>query len=323
VKSARYSPDASLVSHKHNHFSVVAVDDAALWAGEMLRPLTVCLSDTHRLKLNFQLAPFTGNECMLGLGSFRHGNRHYRQWGGAMNQSCCSPVQLEWLRLGFRLHRLFTNLDLGENAMQLNQSDSTFRSIFEQTKSIYSNVCHNITFIDATHSPEKPESDLDNANIKFDEILKFTDKTVSSSDGYPVADADGFTINFIHAGTPASAIFLKSSAAGITESESPHIYWLIQTLFLHHELMHAQDLKLGKNFNLANRTVDLVKAEVYADVKTLRFFDDLRKHGGEPFRNMYATGILGREKSPIYTRIYNGIIKTFPQAKLRAWASQV
>jgi len=205
--------------------------------------------------------------------------------------------------------------------MQLNESDSTFRSIFEQIKSIYSNVCQNITFIDPTHSPEKPESDLVNANIKFDEVLRFTDKTVSSNDGYPAADADGFTINFIRGGNPASAIFLKSSAAGITENDSPDLYWLIQTLFLHHELMHAQDLKLGKNFNLANKTVDLVKAEVYADVKTLRFFDNFRKDGGEPFRNMYATGILGREKSPIYTRIFNGIIKTFPQARLRAWAS--
>lgn len=85
--------------------------------------------------------------------------------------------------------------------------------------------------------------------------------------------------------------------------------------------MHAKDLKIDRNFSLPDRRVDLVKAETYADISTLRFFVKHQKSGADVFRSLYAAGILGRAKTPIYTRIFNGITKSFPEAQLKAWAS--
>lgn len=197
------------------------------------------------------------------------------------------------------------------------------KSIFEKIANDHISICQHVNFVDSILTARTAESDLVNANIEFDEILAFTDNSFKSatSAGYTMNNAGAFTVNFSHLDTPQSAIFLNSTALSITEESHESLFWSVQTLFLYHELMHAQDLKLGRNFNLDKRTVDLVSAEVYADVKTLRFFDSFKKDGGDLFRNMYAAGIIGRETTPIYTRIFNGITKVFPKAQLQAWAS--
>lgn len=197
------------------------------------------------------------------------------------------------------------------------------KSVFDQIKNDHRSLCENINFIETIASTRTAESDLEHSNIEFDEVLKFTDDSFKSatSEGYTMANAGAYTVNFLYRGAPKSAIFLNSTALGINKESHETIFWSVQTLFLYHELMHVQDLKNGKNFDIQGRTVDLVKAEIYADVKTLRYFDNLKKDGGDFFRNMYAAGIIGREKSPIYTRIFNGITKVIPKAQLQAWAS--
>ncbi len=204
------------------------------------------------------------------------------------------------------------------------QQDSVqvVKSLFEQIKNNHTSICQHINFIDTILPTRTPESDLESANIEFDEVLRFTDDSFKSvtSEGYTMSNAGAFTVNFLHQDVPQSAIFLNSTAYGITEDSHGSMFWSVQTLFLCHELMHAQDLKLGRNFDLQKLTVDLVKAEVYADIKTLRFFDSFKKDGGDFFRNMYAAGIVGREKTPIYTRIFNGITKVIPRAQLQAWS---
>ena len=206
--------------------------------------------------------------------------------------------------------------------MQQPDNKSIAKSIFEKIKTDNSSICEHVNFIDSILPTRTPESDLTNAKIEFDEILAFTDASCNSAsdEGYTMSNAGAFTINFSLRDVPQSAIFLNSSALGVTESSHEALFWAVQTLFLYHELMHAQDLKLSRNFNIQERTVDLVKAEVYADVKTLRFFDNNKTDGGDLYRNLYAAGIIGREKSPIYTRIFNGITKVFPKAQILAWA---
>lgn len=206
--------------------------------------------------------------------------------------------------------------------MQNQETVQVVKTVFEYVLQHYSDLGAQVISIDEIKQDRTPETDLESAGIKYDEILKFTDKQfVSAIDaGYTMDNAGAYTINFLQSGLPKSAVFLNSSAYGITESSNPSLFWPVQTLFLHHELMHAQDLKQCRNFDLENRTVNLVAAEVYADTRTLRFFDNMKKSGGDFYRNLYAAGIFGREQSPVYARIFKGITKVFPRAQLQAWS---
>lgn len=207
--------------------------------------------------------------------------------------------------------------------MQSHSEPSAMKALFEQIKETNFEICKHINFIDITVLNRTPEADLESAGIKYDSIMRFTDDSIKSLEdgGYTTASADGYTVNFLLDDAPQSAIFLGSTPSGISEEKCESLFWTLQILFLYHELMHAKDLKIEKNFNLPARKVDLVKAEVYADVSTLRFFVKHQKSGADVLRNLYAAGILGRSKTPIYIRIFNGITKSFPEAQLKAWAS--
>lgn len=207
--------------------------------------------------------------------------------------------------------------------MQSQSQTVLVKSIFDLIADANKETCNNISFIGIENYNLSPEETLTSAGIEFDKVLRFTDDSIPgvTESGYTMASAGGFTVNFLKAGLPASAIFLSSRPAGIAEEDNGALFWAIQALYLHHELMHAKDLKIERNFNISKGKVNLVKAEVYADVKTLKYFDELAKSGGDFFRNLYAAGIIGRAKTPIYTKIYNGIKKIIPEARLKAWAS--
>jgi hypothetical protein len=206
--------------------------------------------------------------------------------------------------------------------MQNQENEPVVKSIFKKVEEQYLHLDARVIFIDGIKQDRTPESDLRDAGINYDEVLRFRDKSFESAQdaGYTMDNAGAYTINFLEAGSPKSAIFLNSYAYGIKEAEAPLLFWPIQTLLLHHELMHAQDLNQGRNFDLKARTVNLVNAEVYADTRTLRFFDNMKKVGGDVYRNLYAAGIFGREQSPIYVRIFKGITEIFPRAQLQAWS---
>lgn len=210
-----------------------------------------------------------------------------------------------------------------EIVLQENAQTEAVKAVYEIVLQMHSETCSTISIVDLSNFSLTPEEILEKSNIDFDRVLKFTDSSIAGLTelGYTVERAQGLTLHFVKDDVPQSAIFLGSAPAGIREEDNSALFWTLQTIFLHHELMHAKDLQIGKNFNIASLTTDLVKAEVYADVKTLRFFDDMSQAGGDFFRNIYAAGILGRQKTPIYTRIFNGIKKTFPESRLRAWAS--
>lgn len=207
--------------------------------------------------------------------------------------------------------------------MQSRSEPSVMKAVFDQLKEAHLDICKHINFIDITAPREGAEADLENAGIKYDSVLRFTDDSIKSlaDGGYTMATAGGYTVNFLLNETPQSAIFLDSAPYGFSAQNEESLYWAIQIMFLYHELMHAKDLKTERNFNLSERRVDLIKAEIYADVSTLRFFVKHLKSGTNVFRDLYAAGILGRAKTPIYTRILNGITKSFPEAQLKAWAS--
>ena len=204
----------------------------------------------------------------------------------------------------------------------LEQSLET-KDIFYAISNFYPELNVSIRFISKQSFSKTPEENLLEAGIEFDSILRFKDQSIQSleDNGYTMVNAGGFATNYVRNGTVGTAVFLGQEPAGVTEAEAPNIYWALQTILLHHELMHAKDLYLQKNFDSSDMSVNLVKAEIYADVATLRFFEKHKKSGGDTYRNLYAAGILGRESTGIYKQIFKGITKSFPEVQLRAWAS--
>ncbi|MGE1530867.1 hypothetical protein [Pseudomonas putida] len=204
----------------------------------------------------------------------------------------------------------------------LEQSLET-KDLFYAVSNFYPELNVSIRFIGQNSFSRTPEENLQEAGIEFDSVLRFKDQSIQSleDNGYTMANAGGFATNYVRNGTVGTAVFLGQEPAGVTEAEAPNIYWALQTILLHHELMHAKDLYLQKNFNSSSMSVNLVKAEIYADVTTLRFFEKHKKAGGDTYRNLYAAGILGRESTGIYKQIFKGITKSFPEVQLRAWAS--
>lgn len=197
------------------------------------------------------------------------------------------------------------------------------RAIFDAVASMHPELNIQISFIDSGSFIKSPEEALQQSGIDFDYVLRFQDAEIHSltEGGYTMSNAGGFATNYVSNGIVGTGIFLDESPYGIFEAEAPNIYWALQTVLLHHELMHAKDLYLQKNFNIQNMTVSLIKAEVYADVTTLRFFEKQKNNGGDVYRNLYAAGIIGREDTPIYRKIFKSITKIFPEIQLRAWAS--
>lgn len=203
-------------------------------------------------------------------------------------------------------------------------SQNPHKAAFELLKEANSRICADIIFESDLKADTPPELLLDKSNIEHSEVLRFVDPSIRNAfeEGYTGASAGGLTIHYMSDGVARSAIFLSDEPFDLKETEHSAAYWAVQTIMMHHELMHAKDLMLRKNFDLEKREVNLVKAEIYADVTTLRFFHSLQKDGGDIYRDLYAAGILGRKSTPIYKRIFNGITKSFPEAQIKAWASR-
>lgn len=197
------------------------------------------------------------------------------------------------------------------------------KNIFDAVSTLYPELNVSVRIIDQSSFLKTAEENLQEAGVIFDSILRFNDPSIKNlkDTGYTMINAGGFATNYIKDNLVGTSVFLSQEPLGIKETDSPSIYWALQTIILYHELMHAKDLQLQKNFNRSTMTVNLVKAEIYADTKTLRFFENHKKAGGDTYRNLYAAGILGRENAGIYKQIFNGITKSFPKAQLQAWAS--
>jgi hypothetical protein len=166
------------------------------------------------------------------------------------------------------------------------------------------------------------ENLLDACGVRYDTKMVFDDPSIDEiqQSDYGRKELGGLTIGFVRDGTHHSAIFINNDVA--KESESDKAMWLWRYNALHHELMHALDISKQKNFNTTNMTMDLVAAEAFADIKTLKHLNASR----HPFMGValkqYANNILTvRDKGPIRARIFDRIIKNISYETLKYWTS--
>ncbi|MBV6753308.1 hypothetical protein KV580_23565 [Pseudomonas chlororaphis] len=204
---------------------------------------------------------------------------------------------------------------------------TSYETLFDELAKFHKNITSEIHVLKDGEISAGSQELLTAYNIDHDELLKFQDDSVNNikSGGYSVEASGGFSTHYLLDGKPLTAIFLHPNVLNIDKEQHFEMYWLILYICLHHELMHAKDLKLGKNFDIANRMVKLISAEAYADTKTLQYLD--KGKSKNPLllmaRNTYAKSVIGNQKKGvIYERIYAEIVKTYPDRILQTWASE-
>lgn len=192
---------------------------------------------------------------------------------------------------------------------------------FEALKQRYAGLTKEIHIV-TQDIMSSDEGLLGACGVRYDTKLVFDDPSIDEiqPSDYGTKELGGVTIGFVRDGTRHSAIFINNDV--IKESDSEKAMWMWRYNSLHHELMHALDISKLKNFNTTNMTMDLVGAEAFADIKTIKHLNASR----HPFMGValkqYASNILSvRDHGPIRARIFDRIIKNISYKSLEYWAS--
>ncbi|WP_442109156.1 hypothetical protein [Pseudomonas sp. NUPR-001] len=164
---------------------------------------------------------------------------------------------------------------------------------------------------------------LERYKVEFDEKLYFEDSAIEfeSPSEYGAGGAGGYTINFLKSGKGCSAVFINENA--LTPDAAENIKWLWRYNALHHELMHALDFNRQKNFNTAERTMDLVGAEAFADFKTLQHLSSKLSNGFMKIalKEYASNSITMNERGGIRSKIYERLTKKIDAKTIEHWAS--
>lgn len=194
-----------------------------------------------------------------------------------------------------------------------------FKAAYHELANRYAGLTQDVYLVPSDEMKERPDL-LDLYNVEFDEKLFFNDDTADLK-SYGIEGAGGVTINFLLAGKGRSAIFINENA--LKEGTQEDLVWLWRYNSLHHELMHALDFNKQKNFNTAQRTMDLVGAEAFADQKTLLHLKAKSSNGFMKIAlQQYAANAISMgSKGGIRSEIYERLIKKVDRKNIEYWAS--
>lgn len=193
-----------------------------------------------------------------------------------------------------------------------------FETAYHELANRYTGLTDDVYLVPSDQMKEGTDL-LDLYKVEFDEKLFFNDEAADLKN-YGLGSAGGVTINFLLAGKGRSAVFINENA--MAEGTQEDLVWLWRYNSLHHELMHALDLNKQKNFNIAQRTMDLVGAEVFADQKTLLH---LKTKSSNDFMKialkLYASNSISMgEKGGIRSEIYEHLTKKIDRKTIEYWA---
>ncbi|EKO3573807.1 hypothetical protein M3923_003535 [Vibrio metschnikovii] len=151
-------------------------------------------------------------------------------------------------------------------------------------------------------------------NICHDEIISFS---LSGGDYNRDLEMPGFTIFFINNGKAKAAIFINGKLHDLNENQNE----LCKYITLIHEIGHVNDFRKCKNINWKKRSCNLVMAEAFAEIHSLKYFSLRNDQYHRLCRKVLANRILNFENyGDIYQAILLQILKTYPQKKLLQWS---
>ncbi|MEL4242129.1 hypothetical protein [Shewanella xiamenensis] len=159
---------------------------------------------------------------------------------------------------------------------------------------------------------------LSSNGIEFDEIIIFENNTDSGRD--MTSTTSGATTTFyLHDSKPSAAIFISN----VIDTEDEEFNYAHKYLFLIHELSHVNDFRQRKNIDWKTGKTDLIKAEIFAELSTLKY---LCQRDGDLYkiaRMLYASRLVDLYVSDCiyHKQIIRGVLKKYTLKKLKQWAS--
>ena len=153
--------------------------------------------------------------------------------------------------------------------------------------------------------------------ISFDEVIHFQPQD-DSKQGGGIEITPAHTSFYLLDKRPKVVIFItKILFPG--EPEGNDIY---KYLFLIHELAHVRDFRNCKYINWKTKETDLLKAEVYAEISTLKFLSQQKDDVHKLCRSLYASRLVGfqHSESILNQNVFKGVVKKFAHKKLKQWA---
>ncbi len=157
------------------------------------------------------------------------------------------------------------------------------------------------------------------SEIDYDEIIKFSasDEIDSNND----LNMPGCTNFFMYGGNAKAAIFIKDKFH--ENSEEMNDLW--KYMILVHEIGHVHDFRRSKHLDWKRGVCDLVMAESFAEIYSLKFFSRRNDKYHRLCRELLASRILSFEEygSDLHSEILKQVLKTYPKKKLIQWSSQV
>lgn len=201
---------------------------------------------------------------------------------------------------------------------------SIFDDLLKELRETHLGVnVHSIHHIPSDQMLSPVEERLTELGISYDEVIYFTpteDDERSTSYGQHICAA-GTTSFFLKNGSANSTIFMNSNIGKLTNSEGSELENIFKYIFLIHEIGHAEDFDKQINFHRATRKVDLVSAEAYADVYTLKYLKSSKSPAMKIARKYYCKNMLENKANNEFCKaVFNKVKKSFLESKIREWA---
>lgn len=163
--------------------------------------------------------------------------------------------------------------------------------------------------------------------IDFDSVLHYkASQDETETYGYGESEAvKGWVSNYIKDEICQSVIFIikdpKYDGDELEDSKRQDFLSLFKYLTLLHELGHVDDFTNGNNFYHETRTVDLIKAEAYADIFVIKYLKSKRHPYEALALTTFCKGILARTRTDhFYSEVHKEITKKILEPRIRKWA---
>ncbi|MNF80956.1 hypothetical protein D3C84_632100 [compost metagenome] len=199
-----------------------------------------------------------------------------------------------------------------------------FGDLLEELRKTHLGVnIHSIHNIPSDQMLSPVEERLAELGIPYDEVIYFTpteDEEHNTVYGQHICAA-GATSFFLKDGTANSTIFMNGNIGKLTNTEDSELENILKYIFLIHEIGHAEDFNKQINFHHTTRKVDLVSAEAYADIFTLKHLKSSKNPAMKLARKYYCKNILANTASnEFYKAVFTKVKKSFLESKVREWA---
>lgn len=155
--------------------------------------------------------------------------------------------------------------------------------------------------------------------IPYDEIIRF--ENTEDKEVNPIISREcafGFTF-FIKRDNQYYAVVVINTSSIFEKGERLGNIILLTTII--HEYKHAEDGNIGNNINLSKKSIDLVRFEIEAEIRSIQIFINEGEEA-ELALQLLAVKILKwlNSKNEYELKIAEGLLKKYPIERIDEWA---